>query len=381
MSGRRAPGEGSIYQRADGRWEGSLSAGWGASGKRRRRKVVAATRREVAERLAALRAEVAAGLTADGSRLSVADWLYRWLAEEVRPSVRPRSYQAYETTVRRHLVPGLGQIRLQKLTPADVRAFMQRQLAAGLTPCSVRNGHSVLRRALEIAARYDYATRNVARLVSPPRAVRGEVHPLDSAETHRFLAAASGHRLEALYVLAASTGMRLGEVLGLTWDAVDLDGGFVRVEHSLARYDSAYHLDAPKTARSRRAIAIAPPVVASLHSRRVRQRERRLAAGPAWAGNDWDLVFTTETGRPLSPSTVQVIFGRLLDQAGVRRVVFHALRHGAATFLLVRGVPMKVVQDILGHSQITMTADIYSHVIPELRRDAADRIGAALFGG
>ncbi len=381
MTMRRAPGEGSIYQRADGKWEGSVAAGRTPSGKRRRLKVTASTRRELGERLSTLRREVEAGLTTDATRLTVGEWLQRWLQDEVRGSVRPRTYEGYEAAVRCHLLPGLGHFRLRRLTAADVKAFMQRQLASGLTPDSVRNQHSILRRALEIAMRYDYTQRNVARLVSPPRLLRTEIHPLDREETLRVFAAARGHRLEALFVLAASTGMRLGEVLGLSWDAVDLDGGFVRVERILARYDRAYHLDPPKTARSRRAIAIPGPVVAALRSRRAIQEERAWALGPAWGGREWNLVFTTEKGHPLSPRTVQEIFARLLDEAGVRRVRFHDLRHGAATFLLAQGVAMKVVQDVLGHAQIAMTADLYSHVVPELRRDAADRIGATLFGG
>ena len=379
MTMRRAPGEGSIYQRGDGQWEGSVSAGRTDSGKRRRLKVTGKTQREVSERLSALRRDVRAGLTADSSRLTVGEWLQRWLKDEVRGSVRPRTYEGYEATVRRHLLPGIGHYRLRQLTAVDIKTFMQRQLASGLTPDSVRNQHSILRRALEIATRYDYTQRNVARLVSPPRLRRTEIHPLDREETLRVFAAARGHRLEALFVLAAATGMRLGEVLGLRWDAVDLDRGFVRVERILARYDRAYHLDPPKTARSRRAIAVPPQVVAALRLRRVMQNERRLVAGSSWNGEEWNLVFTTEKGHPLSHRTVQEIFGRLLDEAGVRRVRFHDLRHGAATFLLAQGVAMKVVQDVLGHSQISMTADLYSHVVPELRREAADRMAAALF--
>lgn len=179
-------------------------------------------------------------------------------------------------------------------------------------------------------------------------------------------------------MLAASTGMRLGEVLGLSWGGVDLERGFVRVDRTLARYGGAYHLDPPKSARSRRAISIPRPVVAALRVRREIQHERQQAVGVAWAGSDWNLVFTTETGRPLSHRTTQDIFQRLLARAGVRQVRFHDLRHGVATFLLAQGVAMRVVQDVLGHAQIALTADLYSHVVPELRRDASDRIGATL---
>lgn len=377
---RRSPGEGSVYQRSDGKWEASLSIGRTATGKRRRLKVVAATRREAVARLTERRKAELATASADNARMTVADWLHRWLEEEVRTSVRPRTYIVYEVTVRCHLIPSLGPVLLRQLSAADVKAFMLKQIANGLTASSVLTQHSILRRALQVATRYDLVERNVARLVSPPRVERAEIHPLSREDTRRFLAVASQHWLGALFVLTAATGMRLGEVLGLTWGSVDLDAGFVRVEHTLARYYRGYHIDPPKTAHSRRAIAIPPAVVDVLRTHRRRELERRRAVGAAWLGNDWDLVFTSRTGRPLSARTVKDIFERLLDDAGVRRIRFHDLRHGAATFLLMQGVPMKVVQDVLGHAQIALTADLYSHVVPELRREAADRMGVALFG-
>lgn len=311
------------------------------------------------------------------ARTTLAEWLDRWLAEEVQGNVRPRTYGAYEATVRRHLIPALGATVLRELSAADVRGFMKAQVEAGFGAETVHAQHSILRRALQVAMRYDLVERNVARLVSPPRVVAGEVKPLTREETLKFLETAAGHRLNALFVLATASGMRLGELTGLTWAATDLERGYVRVDHLLARYGGDYHLDPPKTAKSRRAIAVPQPVVQALMAHRARQREAQ--ATRRWEGNPWDLVFTTETGRPLSSSTVQVTFVRLLEQAGLRRVRFHDLRHGAATLMLAQGVQMKVVQDILGHAQISMTADRYSHVVPELRREAADRIAGALF--
>lgn len=174
--------------------------------------------------------------------------------------------------------------------------------------------------------------------------------------------------------------MRSGEVLGLTWQHVDLEGASVRVERALARYDGAYHLVEPKTVLSRRTIAIPAPVVAALRAHRVRQLTRQLES-EVWEGNAWGLVFTDELGRPLHNRTVRHRFDKLPADAGVRHVRFHDLRHGAATFLLAQGVLIKVVQDVLGHAQIAITADLYSHVVPELRRNAADKMGDVLFGG
>ncbi|MBM4410153.1 MAG: site-specific integrase [Chloroflexi bacterium] len=380
-SSRRAPGEGGLYQRADGRWEGRITTGYSAEGKRRRRKVVARTKREAAERLEVLKRELDAGLSGEASKWTVADWLELWLKDEAAATVRPRTLAVYTQIVRSHLIPALGHYRLRKLEPSHVRGYFLTKIAAGLQPRTVGNHHIVLRRALEIATRYQYVERNVDRLVSAPRAERYESHPLDQDEVGRFLTAARGHPQEALFVLAASTGMRQGEVLGLAWPQVDLDGGYVRISAALSRYGDAFHRGEPKTAKSRRTIAIPLPVVEVLRHHRDRQTlaERRGRDSGMWLGNEWDLVFTGDRGQPLGAHAVYTEFVRLLKSAGVRPVRFHDLRHGAATFLLAQGVDMRVVQEILGHAQISMTADLYSHVVPELQREAANRIGDVLF--
>ena len=312
--------------------------------------------------------------------LSVEEWLTQWLTDEVRPAVRPRTYLQYEATVRRHLIPSIGHHMLKSLSAADVKAFILNQVAKGLSPATIRSQHSILRRALQVAMRDDRVGRNVARLVSPAHGRASERVPLDRSETATLLETAAGERLGALFIVAVATGMRLGELIGLTWKCVDLEAGYIRVEHLLARYGGAYHLDPPKTVKSRRAIAVPSPVVDALLRHQQKQSEARRLLGRDWQGNDWDLVFTTQSGGPLSPTTVEYIFKRLLKDSGLRKVRFHDLRHGAATLLLAQGVQMKVVQDVLGHAQMQMTADLYSHVVPELRRDAADRIGDALFG-
>lgn len=376
---RRSPGEGSVYQRVDGRWEAQIADGYTRGGKRRRRKVVGRTRRETLKRLEALRQEIEGGLLVDGSRMRLAEWVRYWLAEEVKPTVRESTYHNYESTCRVHLVPALGHIRLRDLEPRHIRLYQQQKLADGLAPSTVAIHHQVLRRALEIALRYGYVQRNVGRLVSRPRLVIGDVQPLDRPETARFLRAAKGHRLEALFLLIVATGMRRGEAMGLTWDAVDLDAGFVRVDRTLSRFGRTFRLGPPKTPRSRRAIAIPRPLVEALRRHRERERERELAAGSMWVGNEWNLVFTNRVGAPLEGTVLAETFHYLLRVAGVRRIRLHDLRHGTATFLLSQGVSLKVVQDVLGHAQMSTTADLYAHLVPELRREAADRIAEVLF--
>lgn len=204
-----------------------------------------------------------------------------------------------------------------------------------------------------------------------------------------FLKVSSEHSLGALFVLLSATGLRVGEALGLSWKHIDLDGATIRIEQALYRTPLAsrgedgetFALAEPKTEKSRRTLALPAGAVTVLRAHRAKERERRLGAA-VWL-NGWDLAFTGDQGVPLSDRMVRYAFQGLLKQAGVtgRRVRLHDLRHGAATYMLAQGIPMKVVQEVLGHSQMSITSDTYSHVLPELQREAADRLGDVLFGG
>lgn len=377
---RRGHGEGGLWQRPDGRWEALLHTGYTPDGKRKRRKAVRHTKTAAAAALKEMGAEEEQGLNPDASRWTVADWLQRWIETEVTATVRPRTQEQYASVVNGHLIPALGNVPLRKLTASDIRAYMKGKLDGGLAARTVGNHHIILRRALEIATRYQYIERNPARLVSSPRYQRYKAQPLTPEEMRQFLGACEGHRLQALFLLSAATGMRIGEVLGLTWEAVDLDAGTVRVEHTLYRIGGEFQLAEPKTEQSRRSIAIPAQVVVALQAHRKRQIEERLAS-PVWM-NEWGLVFTGVHGQPVGDRVVRYEFAALLEAAKItgRRIRLHDLRHGAATYMLATGVPMKVVQEVLGHSQMSITADTYSHVLPELQREAADRIGSVLFG-
>lgn len=204
----------------------------------------------------------------------------------------------------------------------------------------------------------------------------------------KFLATCQGHPLNALFVALSATGMRVGEALGLSWKHIDLEAGTVRIDQMLYRTPLASRADSemfalgePKTEKSRRTLALPAGAVAVLRGHRTKEVERRLAAA-AWL-NRWDLAFTGEQGVPLSDRRVRYEFQSLLKRAEItgRRIRLHDLRHGAATYMLAQGVPMKVVQEVLGHSQMSITSDTYSHVLPELQREAADRLGDVLFGG
>ena len=368
-------GEGSVYKRADGRWAAAFTLADGG-----RKYYYANTRREVAERLRAGLQTQSQGLPATNERERVGPWLTHWLADIATPNLRPKTIASYDAIVRRHLLPTLGRIVLTRLTPDDVERYCAAKAAGGLAPKTVRHHHSVLRRALREAERRGLIQRNVARLVTPPKAARFEVRPLTPQEARAILDATGRDRLAALYALALGLGLRQGEVLGLRWEDVDLPAGTVTVRQTLQRYDGAYHLGEPKTERSRRSLAMPEQLAGILRQHRARQAEEQIAAGKDWRGKDWGLVFASEMGEPLSGIQVTRRFQRLLSAAGLPRMRFHDLRHGAATVLLALGVDLRTIMETLGHSQISVTMDVYAGVIPELKRDAAERVGAALWG-
>ncbi|HEV8574410.1 MAG TPA: site-specific integrase, partial [Dehalococcoidia bacterium] len=294
-------------------------------------------------------------------------------------TLRPRTLAGYTSIVERHLIPALGRIRLRKLQPADIDAYLNRLVGSGLTTRTAQYHHAVLRRALGQAERWGYVGRNVARLVTPPQVRQRQMAPLTPDQARLFLAGIAGDRTEALYAVSLSLGLRQGEALGLLWEDVDLGARTLTVQHTLQRYGGAYHLDEPKTQRSRRTVSLPTPLVDVLRRHRIRQNEERLRVGPLWAGG-WNLVFCNEIGEPLAGAEVTRRFQRTLAALGLPRQRFHDLRHAAATFLIAQAVPLRVVMEILGHSTISVTADTYGHVAIEVQREATDRTAALLFG-
>lgn len=374
--GRDRPSAGSIRLRRDGRWEARVTL-TDPDGRRTRRSLLARSRLEVEAKLrAALDAE-ARGLPATDARLRLAEHLTDWL-ENVRPRVRPRTYQSYESVVRVHLIPALGHVPLIRLTPQQVQTMLNRQSAAGASPRTVAISRDVLRLALHQAERWGQLGRNVARLVDPPRVVRHEIRPLAPAEVRRLLDAIAGTPDEALYLTAIGLGLRQGELLGLGWSDVDLEAGTLRVRHALQRIDGVARLVEPKSVTSRRTVALPAVVADALRQHRRRQLERRLAAVGRWQGETWDLVFCTATGTPLDGPNLNKRFQALIAELGLPRQRFHDLRHACASLLLVQGVAPRVVMETLGHSQISLTMNTYSHVMPALGRDAAARMDELL---
>lgn len=372
--GRRGHGEGTIYRRADERWVAQLSLEDG-----QRKTLYGRTRQEVVRRLAQAQRDLQLGLPLADERQTLAQYLEGWL-ETIAPTLRPDTVQRHREYVELHIVPGLGRHKLARLTPQQVQAFYADRLATGLASTTVNHMHATLHKALESAVRLGIIPRNVSDLVEVPRVRESQMHVLSREEARRLLDAVSGHRLEALFALALATGMRQGELLALHWREVDLEDGVLRVRATLKRNKRTgeWLFAEPKTRRSRRQIALAGEIVATLRQHRMRQAEERLRAGSAW--QDMDLVFCSPVGEPLSARGVVRQLEKVLARAGVSRIRFHDLRHTAATLLLAARVNPKIVSEMLGHASISITLDIYSHVLPDMQQDAASVMGAVLYG-
>jgi integrase len=375
MALKRNAREGSIFQRTDGRWCAQLDLGWEA-GKRKRRYLYGPTAQEVQDQLLKLRADQAQGLPVAVEKQTVARFLRDWLENSVKPSVRPLTHEQYAQHVKLYLAPLLGYHQLTKLAPQHIRAFLKHKLEDGLSPRTVQLSLAILRKALSQAVRDGLVGRNVGKLVDPPRWRRPDVKPWTPDEAGLFLDAIKGEKLEAAYLTALSLGLRRGETLGLRWEHIDLDGGTVTICQALARVGGKLQFIEPKSRQSRRTVPLHDGLVAALKAHRRRQLETRLAAGSRWI--DSGLVFTTGKGTPLEPRDFNEDFDRIITKAGLRRVRLHDLRHACASFLLAQGVHPRVVMELLGHSQISLTMNTYSHVLPDAMRDAVGRMAALL---
>lgn len=384
MSGKKkANGEGNIYRRSDGRWHARLTLEDG-----RRKDFYGATHGEVARKLNEAKHNRDKGLAQPADeRLRLAGFLDEWLATKVS-NLKPRTWTRYGEHLA-HVKRALGGQQLTRITPRAIQGLYSMLQTpppegAGLSSTTTEHIHQVLRQALATAERQGLLARNPADLVNAPRMRQTEIHPLDLAQSRALLEAARGDRLEALYVLAVTTGMRQGELLALRWRDVDLDAQHLQVRGTLVwRAPEGFSIGQPKTKRSRRRLDLSNEAVAALRRHRITQAEDRLAAGALWGSDSqWpDLVFTNAIGGPLDRRNLaQRSFARLLRSAGLPRIRFHDLRHTAATLMLLQGINVKVASERLGHASVSITLDRYSHVLPSMQKDAAALLDAALFG-
>jgi integrase len=333
------------------------------------------SRQDVAERLADALSDRNKGITYDAGSTTVADYLQAWLKDSVRDTVRQRTHEEYVGIVERHLAPTIGRVKLSKLTPGHVRGLYHDKLDSGLAPRTVQYIHRTLTKALKQAMGDGLIPRNVCELVKPPQPRRTEIHPLDTEQVRILLETVRGERVEALYTVAVTAGLRQGELLALMWEDVDLEAGTLQIRRALSRARSGPLFEAPKSGKGRR-IRLSEKAIQSLRAHRKRQLEERMEKAGLW--EDQGLVFPSEVGTPLSPRNLQRAFKLRLRRAGLPDIRFHDLRHTCATILFSRNEHPKCVQELLGHASIKLTLDTYSHMIEGMDGSTASAMDEAL---
>ena len=374
MPKRRGNSEGSIYQAKDGRWRGEISLGYKQDGKPRRKVLYGTTRAEVADQLKKLLRNQQLGYDIKPVKMTVQTFLQTWLLEVAVPKLKPATIQSYEWLIRDHLVPAIGAKVLESLTPRDVQTCINGIVAKKLSPRSAAHALATLRSSLATAEKWQLVPRNVAALVDAPRSKRYQAQTLTSEQAKSLVNATAGDRLSALYTVALALGLRLGEALALSWDDVDLASRQLCVRRSLQRIRGKLEFVETKSERSNRTLRLPAVCVSSLVRHAESQSRERIWAGSKWVESG--LCFTSRLGTPLDGPNVTHQFQKMLQVSGMPKMRFHDLRHSAATLLIAQGVHPRTVMEILGHSQIGITMNLYGHVLPELHDEAAEKMDA-----
>jgi integrase len=386
MAKKRGQGEGSIYKMKDGRWRAAVTVGNDASGNPKRKVFTAATRHEVQEQLTDALMDLKSGIPIVTEKQTVARFLAHWLDQVIKARVRPKTWRTYSDLVKLHISPAIGELPLGKLSPQNVREFLNAKLEAGLSPRTVKHLLVTLRGALAVAVKDGQIPRNVATLVDPPRVPRSEVEVFDPNQARAFLEAVQGSRLHAAYTAAVAVGLRQGEILGLQWPDLDLETGKLTVRSALQRIDKKLVQVEPKSPKSRRAMQLPAVCVAAFALHKLDQdRERK------WAGSRWQetgYVFTTRIGTPLDARDLLRDYyvitrpkaknGHEAPKLAFPPIRFHDLRHSAATLLLAQGVSPRYITELLGHSQVSFTMQTYAHVLPEVQKQVATKMDEIL---
>ncbi|MER5181311.1 site-specific integrase [Streptomyces sp. NPDC002896] len=371
---RNPNGAGTITKRKDGRYQAAVYV-LQPDGTRARKFAYGKTWEECDAKRRELLDKVASGVPVPTRSARLSEWLSYWLDNVIKPRRKRTTYAKYEVHVRRYLIPMLGSKRLEALSVADVRRFLAR-LERQTTAATAKESHKVLRTALSAACREELITRNVVTLVEPPQVESRDLSPWSLDETLDFLSAARKDPLYAAFMLAIALGFRRGEIVGLRWQDVDLDKRVIRVRKQRQRVGGEAYDDDPKGRRRKQALPLPAICIAPLRWQRMRQAAMRERAGEHWTETDY--VFTTRTGRPIEPRNVYRSFTRVASNAGLRVIRLHDARHGTATLLTAAGVAPRVVMEILGHSQIAVTMNIYTHVVQDTQREAVSHMDRLL---
>jgi integrase len=382
---KRGNGEGYIKERGDKRWEARISLGIDFNTKKPIRKsFYGKTRKEVQQKMEEAKAQISTGTFITNNKLTLGEWMDNWLNIYPKHNVRIGTWESYETYIRVHIKPTLGNIPLKDLRPMHLQRLYNEKLISGrvktggkLSPKTVGYIHVVIHMALEQAVRENLVNNNVARLVKKPKQTKHEIYPLTVEQMKAFLDATKSHRFYVPFLLECHSGLRRGELLGIRWQDINFETKAISVNQSLIRTrQKGLVMSDPKTEKSKRTIPIADEVIEALKGHKAIQNQHKLLAGRGY--NNADLVFCSNIGNPIDPRNFTEQFERAIKQANLPRVRFHDMRHSHATMLLLHNVQPKIVQDRLGHSTISMTMDTYSHILPGMQEEATEKVRQAL---
>ena len=376
--------KGHIRKRGKGSWAIVIDLGRDSSGKRRQKwHTVHGKKTDAQRELTRILHQLDTGMYVRPSKMTVAEYLEQWLRDYAEPRVSAKTMERYREIARKHLIPNLGHFVLSRLQPLHIQEYYSSALRSGrrdgrggLAPQTVVHHHRLLRQALQQAIRWQLLARNPADAVQPPRPRRKEIRALTEDETAKLLTESKARWLYMPILIAATTGLRRGEVLAVRWADIDLEAKTLAVRRSLEQTAEGLSFKEPKTSRSRRVVALLDLTVDALRKHRTSQARERLAAGSAYL--DLDLACCAADGRPWVPSSLTHAFTALASRIGLDGLRFHDLRHTHATQLLRQGVHPKIVSERLGHSTVGITLDVYSHVLPGMQRDAVRLVDRAL---
>jgi integrase len=372
--------KGHIYKRSKDSWTivYDLPAD-AASGKRRQKsQTVKGTKRDAERALREVLLSLENGSYVKPNKITLGEWLDQWCESFVVMNTTPRTYVSYRSIINNHLRKGLGAIILSRLEPQQIQEYYASRLDKGrvdgkgsLSNRSVLYHHRILSKALDQAVKMGLIVRNVAKLITPPRVARAKINVLDANEASRLLDVASETPYYCLFSTLLFTGLRRGEAIALRWKNVNLLGLELNVVETAYRIRKEFIVKEPKTLHSKRAVSLSPSLAVLLREYKEDQEAMRKKMGKPLT--DEDFVFSWPDGRPLDPDVVTKAFHRILGKAGLTNIRLHDLRHTHATLMLKAGVHPKVVSERLGHANIGITLDIYSHVLPGLQEAAAER--------
>lgn len=385
--GRGANGSGTVRKKTITRngkqytyWEARCTVGYDpGTGKQIQRSITAKTQKEVSQKLREMAMAVDKGTYQAPSRLTVKEWLETW-QKDYLGDVKSSTAYLYGRNIDLYIIPHLGAVKLEAVTAPMVQRLYNDLLSPEnadvkpLSPKTVRNIHGVLHKALKQAVQVGYLRTNPADACKPPRAPKKEMHPLNENQLSAFLKAIQGHPYEYLYKITLFTGLREGEVLGLTWDCIDLEKGTLVVKQQVQKErkkGGEYYIDSPKNSKSR-VLSLAPSVVQLFRLQKIRQNTMRVQAGDKWEENN--LVFTRANGGYFSSRTAYNSFKRVVEAIGAPYVRFHDMRHSYAVAAIKSGDDIKTVQENLGHATAAFTLDVYAHVTEQMKRDSAQRM-------